>query len=152
MTTPWEDAGITYKAYLGRIKSVLRSGTVRYAPKWKALQKRTKPYYGTLHPRLTKVTQCELCEDWFKGAHIEADHKVEIGHPQSHEDWPGIIERMYCGIDGFQAVCKWCHDIKSGKKAIRKSLKGLTRQEAIVQDHAFISPDRIAAANKRKKK
>jgi len=59
---------------------------------------------------------CELCQKWFRRESIELDHKVPVG---SADDWQGVIDRMFCEIDGWNSLCVVCHVNKTNQEKIK---------------------------------
>lgn len=47
-------------------------------------------------------------------------------------NWAEIIQRLYCEVDNYQALCKECHDMKSAsEKDQRKFAKKLAKTGVI---------------------
>jgi hypothetical protein len=44
---------------------------------------------------------------------IFVDHIEPVGGRETSGGWDGVIERLYCEIDGLQVLCKACHDLKT---------------------------------------
>ena len=71
------------------------------------------------------VYTCNICRGSFGPKEIQLDHI----HPVVDEeagfiDWNTYIDRLFCDVDGFQVLCKTCHDAKTFlEKEIRKQVK-----------------------------
>jgi hypothetical protein len=106
----------------------LRAATQRWGPKQKCIQnaKVSRGLYKcascgaigppTLPPPKGKTRRIK---------NIVADHITPIVDPSvgftSYDDW---IERCFCELDGFQALCHKCHTEKSNEeRAIAKARK-----------------------------
>lgn len=57
--------------------------------------------------------QCAHCGEWFPQSHVQVDHIVPCGSLKCAEDLPGFVERLFCEEEGFQALCKPCHNKKT---------------------------------------
>lgn len=58
---------------------------------------------------------CEHCDKWMKREDVELDHKVPVG---SVKDWNGLIERMFCEINGWNSLCHECHVKKTNQEKV----------------------------------
>lgn len=69
--------------------------------------------------------KCNVCLDTFARKGVNVDHIEPVVDPiKGFEGWDVYINRMFCGKDGFQILCKTCHDFKSQEeKKIRKNKK-----------------------------
>lgn len=91
------------------IRSNLRRMSSRWAPKYKCLElARRKSESG--NKRLKWEYQCAHCQAWFPGKEVEVDHIIPCGSLKSFADAAGFLERMLCEVDGFQVLCKGCHN------------------------------------------
>ena len=58
----------------------------------------------------------------FTNKEVEVDHIVPAGSLKTFDDLPEFVERMFCEADGFQVLCKPCHQLKTNaERAARKS-------------------------------
>ena len=75
--------------------------------------------------RSRKKYKCAGCEGIFRQKEINVDHINPVVDPK--EGFVGFdqyITRMFCKVEGFQVLCKECHDIKTAKeRTIRKEAK-----------------------------
>jgi 5-methylcytosine-specific restriction endonuclease McrA len=100
------------------IISLLRRGTYIYGPRQEAKLKARVP--AEKHPEIldlgkTKyLYKCANCGKLGKDKEIVMDHIYPVVDLTLKEwDWNSYINRMFCGVDDFQALCKICHDIKT---------------------------------------
>lgn len=96
--------------------SWLRSGIRRMFMYWKpaaaALEAAKRPYKG--NNKLQKWEyMCAECGKWKKRTDMEKDHIDPCGQLTSYEDLVGFVKRMSVEVDGFQILCKVCHNSKS---------------------------------------
>jgi len=94
------------------IKNALRGA--RWAPKYRAITKAfvshgVNPATG----HKCKLHLCPECEGLFPQNGMASDHVVPVVGPEGFVDWNTFIERLFVEVDGYRAVCKGCHKIKS---------------------------------------
>ena len=113
----------TEAKYRSFITSAIRSASTRWNPKYKAIDARyvrdgINPETG----RKCKLHSCEGCSKLFPKGKLKADHIFPVVDPRKgFENWDTYIERMFCEMSGFQALCKACHDSKTAEeREIRK--------------------------------
>ncbi|NDD84110.1 hypothetical protein EBZ38_07530 [bacterium] len=84
---------------------VLRRASYRWKPRSEALKK----------ARVDRgLYQCNSCKESFKQTDICLDHVFPVVNPKvGFIEWNSYIERMFPDIDGFQVLCKLCHDVKT---------------------------------------
>lgn len=63
--------------------------------------------------RRCKLHECEECGDCFPAKDMQADHINSVIPLTGFDSWDKVIERMFCEIEGYQALCKDCHKIKT---------------------------------------
>lgn len=106
---------LTEARFFAFILSHCRRITIKWKPKNDKLQEGKRPYTGT--DKRTKFEySCEICNGWFKGKDIEIDHIVPCGGINSFTKIAGWFERALCEVDGFQRLCKSCHNTKTQKE------------------------------------
>jgi 5-methylcytosine-specific restriction endonuclease McrA len=103
--------GWTEAKYWGAIRSALRTGMRFYKPKTDLLLKNRKPCKNKGRQKWEYT--CESCKQKFKSTDVQVDHIVPAGSLKSYEDLPEFVERLYCGEDNLQVLCKPCHRIKT---------------------------------------
>ena len=103
---------LTEAAFWGFIRSTLRNASRWWKPIAQCKAHSERAYKGT--KKLQKWEyQCNHCKDWFMEKEIQVDHIIECGTLTCSEDVPGFIERLFCEKEGFQTLCKPCHQIKT---------------------------------------
>ncbi len=112
---------LTEAEFSAKILSILRNGTKFWKPKMDKLIEGRRPNQSN-NKRLKWENNCEQCKKWFPEKEIEVDHIIPCGGI-SGDDWldkvKGWIIKAYIEIDGFQRLCKTCHN----KKTIEEKLK-----------------------------
>jgi len=102
---------MTESAYLAWIRSALRSKSLRWLPRSKAIEAARRPYKGSNKLQKWEV-QCALCTNWFKLKEICVDHyPVEAGSILSIDDVGQFCNNLFCEIDNLRCLCKECHDV-----------------------------------------
>ena len=102
----------TEARYFSFIRSALRSAFQRWGPKHEA-KKLAKRGYNQY--------ECAHCGEIYGNKDTEVDHIEPAGSLKAYEDLPSFVERMFCEVEGFQVLCKACHQVKTN--AERKARK-----------------------------
>lgn len=64
--------------------------------------------------RSRKKFKCNECKGIFRSKEINVDHIQPVVDPEKgFVGFDEYIERMFCKVDGFQVLCKECHDVKT---------------------------------------
>ena len=102
----------TEARYFSFIRSALRSAFQKWGPKHEAkkLAKRGYNQYEGAH-----------CGEIYGNKDTEVDHIEPAGSLKTYDDLPAFVERMFCEVEGFQVLCKACHQVKTN--AERKARK-----------------------------
>lgn len=119
--TQWTEART--KAF---IISTLRAGSRRWPPKFETLKEaHTGKKVNKKTNRLGNHYKCNACKGEFPSAEVQVDHINPVVDPQTgFVDWNTYVERMFCGKDNLQVLCKSCHTIKTNQeKQQSKSVK-----------------------------
>jgi hypothetical protein len=93
----------------------LRSASQRWPPKFTALAaakqgKKINPSSG----RLAEHYKCATCNGSFPAKEIQVDHILPVIDPSmGFITWDDVIKRMFCEKEGYQVVCKPCHQTKT---------------------------------------
>lgn len=93
------------------IKSILRSGSRRWEPRYSVLNeacigKKTNTSTG----RLANHYTCNSCKGDFPAKEVQVDHIVPIIDPEvGFTTWDDVVYRMFCEKDKLQVLCKDCH-------------------------------------------
>ena len=118
---------LTESAFWGFIRSGLRQMSRWWKPIAQCKLNSRRAYKGT--KKLQKWEyQCNYCKDWFMDKEVQIDHIVDCGTLTCAQDVAGFIERLFVEVEGFQTLCKPCHQIKTNsvresKKSTKKDLK-----------------------------
>lgn len=77
------------------------------------------------------IYKCAICEGSFGPKEIQLDHVVPVVDEESgFIDFNTYIDRLFCGVDGFQCLCKPCHSTKTFfEQEIRKQVKKENKKE-----------------------
>jgi len=102
----------TEARYFSFIRSALRSAFQKWGPKHEA-KKLAKRGYNQY--------ECAHCGEIYGNKDTEVDHIEPAGSLKAYDDLPAFVERMFCEVDGFQVLCKACHQVKTN--AERKARK-----------------------------
>ncbi len=63
--------------------------------------------------RRCKLHRCDECNDCFPASEMQADHIEPVIPLEGFDSWDGVIGRMFCEVEGYQALCKACHKVKT---------------------------------------
>jgi 5-methylcytosine-specific restriction endonuclease McrA len=105
---------MTESAYWASIRSILRRGCRFWKPLVNAKLAARRPNQGK-NKRLKWEYQCNHCKNWFSDKEVQVDHVIPVGTLKCKEDLADFIERL-TPEDGFQVLCKDCHQIKTNKE------------------------------------
>ena len=105
------------------IMSALRKA--RWGQKYQAI--RNAYFDDGINPktgRSVKLHRCAICDDCFMANEMHADHLSPVVPLTGFDSWDGVIERMFCEADGFQALCIPCHkELTKEENEERRRLK-----------------------------
>ena len=93
-------------------RSGLRRLSQRYPPIYATLHKAKRPYNGP-NKRQKVCYECAECHGLFSSKEVAVDHIEAAGSLRCKEDVADFVDKLFCGEDGLQVLCKQCHDIKS---------------------------------------
>lgn len=103
---------LTEAGYFGMIRSALRRLSIRWKPRSDYLISVRRPYTGSSR-RSRWEYPCSICGGWFIQAQIEVDHIVPAGSIKCFEDIGPFVERLLIEKEGYQTLCKQCHQEKT---------------------------------------
>lgn len=86
------------------VTHTLRRGSFRWPARGEALK------LARIERGLYK---CNLCSGSFKNKDIKLDHIIPIVPVKGFDNWDGFINRLFCNSEGFQVLCKQCHESKT---------------------------------------
>lgn len=98
------------------LKQVLRRGSYKWPPMQEAM-KNARVERGKY--------RCNVCGGLFSPKEINRDHIEPVEDPHTgFVDWNTYVSRLFCGVEGFQILCKFDHDQKTFREnQIRKLVK-----------------------------
>jgi len=97
----------TEARYWGFIRSALRAAFQKWGPRNKA-KLNAKVGYNQY--------ECAHCGDIFGNREVEVDHIEPAGSLKCADDLPQFVTRMFVEVEGFQLLCKPCHQTKTNKE------------------------------------
>lgn len=97
----------TEARYFSFIRSALRSAFQKWGPKHEA-KKLAKRGYNQY--------ECAHCGEIYGNKDTEVDHIQPAGSLKTYQDLPAFVERMFCEVEGFQVLCKACHQVKTNEE------------------------------------
>lgn len=103
---------MTEAAFWSMLRSHLRRLSLRWKPRAECLKRARRTYKGP-NKRQKWEYQCCICKAWYSGKEVEADHIVSCGSLKSFEDLAVFTERLLVEVDGWQCICKTCHNVKT---------------------------------------
>jgi 5-methylcytosine-specific restriction endonuclease McrA len=111
------------------ITSALRSAFSRYPNKFKALK---AAFAGRKKNRATGRDaahyRCANCRSVYPGKEVQVDHiEPVVDKVVGFKDWDTYIDRMFCGEEGLQILCKKCHAKKTAEERKERGRKTSTR-------------------------
>ena len=101
--------------------SILRRATYRWPPRSEVLKNARKD---------RNCYECAMCKEQHKNNEVVLDHIHPVVDPkEGFTTWDDYINRMFPEKEGFQVLCKSCHDIKTTledemRKHFNKERKG----------------------------
>ena len=119
---------MTESQYLAWIRSALRSKSLKWPPRAKALELARRPYKGT--NKLQKWEyMCALCGCWFKAKEVVVDHyPIAAGSILSVKDIGSFANNLYCEVDNLRVLDKTCHDVHTLAEKL-----GITFEQARIE-------------------
>jgi len=111
-----------------QIRNAIRRKSMSNPVKFAAIQSRAERVILPDGRKRTLIRCCH-CEELFRRDEIEAHHVNPVGRlaSTSREDVIAFGNRLFVGIEGFQALCIACH-----RKATRLQKENLPGELAIV--------------------
>ena len=68
--------------------------------------------------------ECAWCLELFPAKKMTVDHIVPVVPIDGHDSFDEVIKRLYCEMEGLQALCKSCHKLKTDEEnAARRAAK-----------------------------
>jgi 5-methylcytosine-specific restriction endonuclease McrA len=110
----------TQARFFGFLRSALRSGYNKWPPKWQVLKAAQRAYEGN-DKRCKWEYLCAECNQWHKAKDVSVDHIIPAGSLNCFDDVAGFVERLFCGPDGLQVLCRECHNAKTAAERKEKA-------------------------------
>jgi 5-methylcytosine-specific restriction endonuclease McrA len=95
------------------VRSALRGAFQRWPPKHAAKEAAKITVEGKAHKF---EYRCASCNDTFRAGEVQVDHIVPAGSLKCYDDLPAFVEKLFCEQDGFQTLCKPCHQNKTNSE------------------------------------
>ena len=111
----WSDA-----RYWKTVRSTLRRGFRWWKPIMDCKLAARRPSQSK-NKRLKWESQCAICKKWFPEKETQRDHIVPCGPLNCEEDLLTFLRNLTTE-DGYQNLCKPCHQIKTNKERKCKNL------------------------------
>lgn len=108
---------MTEAAFFNWIKNSLRSRSRFWKPISVCKQNAKRAYRGP-NKRQKFEYQCNMCKQYFSDKETAVDHIIPVGSLKCYDDLPGVVERLFCEIDGLQVLCSSCHTEKTKQDLI----------------------------------
>lgn len=103
------------KFLLNQLRNVSKKWSCK-AEARKRFEVKEGEYYIERKGRHRIKIKCAHCGNIFRPDEIHMDHIEPVIPVTGWDDWNGYIERLFCDVDGYQALCKQCHVNKSNKE------------------------------------
>lgn len=118
----------TEAKFMGFIKGAIRGATRRWPPKTQALKEawvERGVYMCVGYKRRWHHVPVSIKVGGKRVRNVAVDHINPVVCPEAgFTTWDDMIDRMFVEADGFQVLCKSCHDKKTGdERKIRKENK-----------------------------
>lgn len=106
----WTDA-----RFSSFVKGALRAASSRWPPKYAAINNAyTGKKINSKSGREAKHFKCNCCWGEFPASEIQVDHIQPVIDPYvGFISWDEVVKRMFCEVEGFQILCKTCHQAKT---------------------------------------
>ena len=115
------------------LRQGLRSLSRRWPPVYQCLAAAKRPAPKDSPPRQKVAYECAICGRLNTAKNTAVDHRVPAGQLLCAEDIQGFIERLFCGVDGLQAICKdTCHRYKTLAERLNVSFEEAKLEAAVI--------------------
>lgn len=112
VSKPYNNGRWTEARFKAFIKSGLRSLTSRWGPKYivkKEARVARGKYTCAGYKRKPHVVTASVLVKGRRINNVEINHIVPVVPSSGFDSWDGIIKRMFCEKDGFEVLCRECH-------------------------------------------
>ncbi len=115
------------------LRQGLRSLSRKWPPVYQCLAAAKRPAPKDAPPRQKVAYECAICGRLNTAKNIAIDHRVPAGQLLCAEDIQGFIERLFCGAEGLQAICKdTCHRYKTLGERLGVSFEEAKLEAAVI--------------------
>lgn len=121
---PYNAGTMSSSAFFGFIRSGLRQKSRWWKPLQAAKVKARRAYKGT-NKRQKWEYKCAVCNKYFKDTFVIVDHIIPVGALSSFEDLVPFVKKLFVEENGFQILCKPCHQIKTNTERKQGKYKHL---------------------------
>lgn len=125
------DNSMNEKQFLQYIRSLLRSKSLQWPCRNKAMQKARIPATNPTG-RIKYNYICDICKGNFTGNQIAVDHIIPCGSIPTIESIGEFCTRLYCDTDGMRVLCTNCHDIVTLMQKLNISFEEAKFEKTII--------------------
>ena len=98
----------------GFLTSVIRGGFRRWPPKFNVLKAAlTGKKINKASGRIAAHYRCACCQEEFPSKEVQVDHINPVVPSSGFTTWDEFINRLFCGEEELQVLCKSCHLVKT---------------------------------------
>ena len=98
------------------IISALRRSTFSWKPRGAAKKKARVPNGKYKNGKTKYGYLCNICKNIFMDKETVMDHVEPVMKTDDETTWVERVERMIPYEDGWQCICKDCHDVKTKRE------------------------------------
>lgn len=121
----YNDNWWTKSDFFSMLSSAIKDLTIYWKPKQRFLKEHLKIKDKQV------VGLCNFCGLYTIKERLQVDHVVPCGSLSSLSDLPGVIERTFLhGQEGWQLLCKPCHDIKTYSERYNVTLEEAAKRKS----------------------
>ena len=120
----------TQAKYNSFVKSALRGASRKWQPIQACLREARVGRGQYLCAGCKETVPVTAVVNGKRSKNIYADHIEPIVPVTGWEGWDSCVERMFCELDGLQALCKPCHDTKSKEEAAARAFHRAEKKNA----------------------
>lgn len=62
------------------------------------------------------IYKCAQCSAQVGPKDIKIDHINPVIPIEGFKSWDEVVDRLFCELEGYQAICKNCHDAKTSSE------------------------------------
>lgn len=115
------------------LRQGLRSLSRKWPPVYQCLAAAKRPAPKDAPPRQKVAYECAICGKLNTSKNTAVDHCVPAGQLLCADDIKGFIERLFCGVEGLQAICKdTCHRYKTLAERLNVSFEEAKLEAAVI--------------------